>query len=330
MAGLVVGRAVHRCAGARLLTVNDPSQQNARAAFHPPQGLHLIDTSADVAGRSARTSIRMLKRDPVTLAAIYQKIPSARFICARSAKATSTGAGTVQPGRTSSLRERASRCSSSAPTGWAMRLQPHHAGHADLPSVGLSVSSRADVGIVLGGISAVTEDARLRDPARDRLVLSLPTIPIWLAMAAAPEDCPGVNYFMIASSPPPAGRARAWCADVEPAHGGIVMAARLDGVSEKRIIFRHMLPSFASHIIASVSLAIPAMILARLRSASSVSTAAAGLVGRPAAEGRTSADRDRVVRARHRGVIAVIALNSSPDCATHRTRTTNEAPDCHS
>ena len=41
-----------------------------------------------------------------------------------------------------------------------------------------------------------------------------------------------------------------------------VAAARLDGASEKRVIFRHMLPSFASHIIASVTLAIPAMILA--------------------------------------------------------------------
>jgi peptide/nickel transport system permease protein len=41
-----------------------------------------------------------------------------------------------------------------------------------------------------------------------------------------------------------------------------VSAARLDGGSETRIIFRHMLPSLTSHIIASVTLAIPAMILA--------------------------------------------------------------------
>jgi peptide/nickel transport system permease protein len=41
-----------------------------------------------------------------------------------------------------------------------------------------------------------------------------------------------------------------------------VTAARIDGCSEGRIIFRHMLPSFASHIIASVTLAIPLMILA--------------------------------------------------------------------
>jgi peptide/nickel transport system permease protein len=40
-----------------------------------------------------------------------------------------------------------------------------------------------------------------------------------------------------------------------------VMAARLSGSSEARIMFRHMLPSFYSHIIATVSLAIPGMII---------------------------------------------------------------------
>ena len=41
-----------------------------------------------------------------------------------------------------------------------------------------------------------------------------------------------------------------------------VIAARLDGSSQMRIIWRHMVPSFMSHIIASVTLAIPTMILA--------------------------------------------------------------------
>jgi len=40
-----------------------------------------------------------------------------------------------------------------------------------------------------------------------------------------------------------------------------VLAAELAGASQTRIIFRHMLPSFASHIIAAVSLALPAMII---------------------------------------------------------------------
>ncbi|MDQ3442616.1 MAG: ABC transporter permease, partial [Chloroflexota bacterium] len=41
-----------------------------------------------------------------------------------------------------------------------------------------------------------------------------------------------------------------------------VTAARLDGSGEMRIILRQMLPSFTSHIIASITLAIPAVILA--------------------------------------------------------------------
>jgi peptide/nickel transport system permease protein len=41
-----------------------------------------------------------------------------------------------------------------------------------------------------------------------------------------------------------------------------VMSAKLDGVKEMRIIRRHMVPSFTSHIIAALTLAIPAMILA--------------------------------------------------------------------
>ena len=41
-----------------------------------------------------------------------------------------------------------------------------------------------------------------------------------------------------------------------------VMAARLAGSSQARIILRHMVPSFLSYIIASLTLAIPNMILA--------------------------------------------------------------------
>jgi peptide/nickel transport system permease protein len=40
-----------------------------------------------------------------------------------------------------------------------------------------------------------------------------------------------------------------------------IMAAELAGASRIRIIFKHMVPSFLSHIIAAVSLALPAMII---------------------------------------------------------------------
>ena len=41
-----------------------------------------------------------------------------------------------------------------------------------------------------------------------------------------------------------------------------VTAAKLDGSSERRVIFRHILPSLTSHILAVVTLAIPTMIVA--------------------------------------------------------------------
>ena len=40
------------------------------------------------------------------------------------------------------------------------------------------------------------------------------------------------------------------------------MAARLTGARETTIIFRHLIPSFMSHNIAAITLAIPQMILA--------------------------------------------------------------------
>ena len=41
-----------------------------------------------------------------------------------------------------------------------------------------------------------------------------------------------------------------------------VVAARISGCGDGGIIFRHLLPSFISHIIATVTLAVPGMILA--------------------------------------------------------------------
>ena len=40
-----------------------------------------------------------------------------------------------------------------------------------------------------------------------------------------------------------------------------VIAAELAGAGQLRIMLRHMLPSFTSHIIAATSLALPAMII---------------------------------------------------------------------
>jgi peptide/nickel transport system permease protein len=40
-----------------------------------------------------------------------------------------------------------------------------------------------------------------------------------------------------------------------------VMAAQLAGASESRIVFRHLVPAFLSHIIASITVSVPGVIL---------------------------------------------------------------------
>ncbi len=138
-------------------------------------------------------------------------------------------------------------------------------------SVGLvGVILALTIGIVLGGISGYY-GGRI-DFVIQRvieLVLSLPTIPIWLALSAAvPQNWPAtLNYFMITLILSLTG----WAQLARVVRGRFlslrteefVTAARLDGASEGRIIFRHMLPSFCKpHHRVGMSLAIPAMILA--------------------------------------------------------------------
>ncbi|MFO1061959.1 MAG: ABC transporter permease [Dongiaceae bacterium] len=137
-------------------------------------------------------------------------------------------------------------------------------------SIGLiGVTLSLLLGVVLGGISGYY-GGRI-DHLIQRVIefiLSLPTTPLWLGLAAAmPSTWPPLRvYFCITLILSLIG----WTSLARVVRGrflslrteDFVVAARLDGASEPRIIFRHMAPSFVSHIIAEVSLAIPNMILA--------------------------------------------------------------------
>jgi peptide/nickel transport system permease protein len=124
------------------------------------------------------------------------------------------------------------------------------------------------LGILLGGISGYYGGPM--DNFIQRLtefLRSIPTIPLWMGFAAAiPLTWPPLRvYFtitLILSLIQWTGLARVvrgkfFSLKTED----FVTAARLDGCSEIRIIMHHMVPSFISHIIASVTLSIPGMIL---------------------------------------------------------------------
>lgn len=137
-------------------------------------------------------------------------------------------------------------------------------------SIGLiGVGISLVLGILLGGISGYFGGAV--DTAIQRLIefiMSIPTIPLWMGFAAAiPVTWPPLLvYFVItiiisligwtALAREVRGRFLSW--RDEP----FVIAARLDGCSQMVVIWRHLVPGFISHIIASVTLAVPAMIIA--------------------------------------------------------------------
>jgi len=125
------------------------------------------------------------------------------------------------------------------------------------------------LGILLGGISGYR--GGMADNLIQRLIeflRSMPTIPLWLALSAAvPMEWSVIQvYFAITVILSLIG----WTGLAREVRGrflalreeDFITAAHLYGSSEMRIIFHQMLPSFTSHIIAAVTLAIPSMILA--------------------------------------------------------------------
>jgi len=124
------------------------------------------------------------------------------------------------------------------------------------------------LGLLIGGASGFF--GGLLDEIIQRvieLLRSIPTIPLWMSLSAAlPRDWPimriyfGITILLSMVS---------WTSLARVVRGKLlslreedfVMAARLAGASNLRIIVNHLLPSFFSYIIVSLTMAIPGMIL---------------------------------------------------------------------
>lgn len=124
------------------------------------------------------------------------------------------------------------------------------------------------LGLALGSISGYF--GGWIDGAIQRLmefIRSIPTIPLWMGLAAALPIAwdPILVYVLITLILALIG----WTHLARVVRGQFfairnedyVMAARLAGASEYRIITKHMLPSMTSYIIAALTLAVPEMIL---------------------------------------------------------------------
>jgi len=99
------------------------------------------------------------------------------------------------------------------------------------------------------------------------IISALPQLPLWLALGAVvpPEWSPLTAYFCVTLVLSLLG----WTGLAREVRGKILalreedyaVAARLIGASHIRVLFRHLVPGFASHIIVVLTLTVPGMIL---------------------------------------------------------------------
>lgn len=249
-------------------STQDPERTDARQAFIPVQMVHLFEHGAlrpwvpGIVGR----------RDPITLQMEWTTDPTRkvhvgffmRGVSYRMLGLFSSNIhliGPIDPAQRIFLlgSDRLGR------DQWSRIMR----GTQTSMTVGLvAVALSVVFGVVLGGISGYF--GGWIDLVIQRLIellQSVPTIPIWLALSAAlPRDWTPVRvFFAITVILSLVG----WTTLAREVRGrflalreeDFVLAARLAGCSRMRIILRHMVPTFLSHIIATSSLAIPVMII---------------------------------------------------------------------
>lgn len=124
------------------------------------------------------------------------------------------------------------------------------------------------LGITIGGIAGLY--GGVVDNVIQRLIeliRSIPKIPLWMGLSAAlPSGWSPLKVYAgivaILSLIGWTGLARIVRSKfLSLKNEDFVVLARLSGASESRIIIKHMVPAFLSHIIASLSLSIPRMII---------------------------------------------------------------------
>ncbi|MCC7282017.1 MAG: ABC transporter permease, partial [Acetobacteraceae bacterium] len=249
-------------------STQDPERTDARQAFVPVQALHLFDQGsfdpwvAGIVGRRNPVTLRMEWKTDAT-----RKVRVGFFTAGEPYSVLglfTLNTHLVGP------RDQAERIFllGSDRLGRDQFSRIMHATQTSMTVGLIAVALSTVLGVLLGGLSGYL--GGLTDQVIQRLIellQSVPTIPIWLALSAAlPRDwSPTQVFFAITVILSLVG----WTTLGREVRGrflslreeDFVLAARLAGASRLRIVLRHMVPTFSSHIIAAASLAIPVMII---------------------------------------------------------------------
>lgn len=244
------------------------NQRRADSIYMPPQQVHLFHQGRFVGpfvyGTQYKLNMETLKREFTT---DYNKVQPLRFFC-EGTEYTFWG-----------LWKANMRLFCPAEKGTAFLLGTDRMGRDVLSRIiygtrisltigliGISISFL--LGISIGGAAGYY--GGWVDHIVQRIIevlQSLPSIPLWLALAAIMPVTwsPIIVYFgitLILALLDWTGLARAVRSKLlSLREEDYVMAAELMGASPPRVIFRHLIPGFMSHLIASATITIPSMIL---------------------------------------------------------------------
>jgi peptide/nickel transport system permease protein len=249
-------------------STQDPEFTEARQAFIPVQGVNFIDEGRFDPWVPAIVG----KRNPVTLRMEWRTDPSQKirvgfFVAGTEYKVLGLFKSNLHliGARDQSQRIFLLGSDRLGRDQWSRIMH----GTQTSMTIGLvAVTLSVILGIVRGGISGYFGGwIDLFIQRLIELLQSVPTIPVWLALSAAlPRDWTPIQvFFAITVILSLIG----WTTLGREVRGhflalreeDFVLAAELAGCSRARIIMRHMVPTFLSHIIATSSLAIPAMII---------------------------------------------------------------------
>jgi len=257
--------------GADFLAYSDPDASEAQRSLMPPQAIHWFE------GWRLSPHVYGLKgaRDPQTFKRVYQADPSQKISIRFFAEGfeyrflgvipTTRHLIGVDGGLDAAKTIFLLGTDVQGRDLWSRLVY----GTRVSLTIGLfGVTVSLVLGVVLGGLSGFY--GGVTDTLIQRVIeilRSIPTIPLWMGLAAAlPREWSVLQvYFAITIIISLLG----WTELARVVRGrflalreeDFVVSARLVGCSQMRTIFVHMVPSFMSHIIAATTLALPAMII---------------------------------------------------------------------
>jgi len=248
----------------------EPRTRSIRHPFVPPMRIRVRDQD----GRFHRPFVYGVKqiRDPETFERTYETDPSKRYpikLFVRGDKYKMWGVWEMNR-HLFGLEDKEAKMFlfGTDQQGRDLLSRIIHGARLSL-SIGLiGVTLSFILGVILGSISGYF--GGIPDMIIQRtieIIMSIPSLPLWMALSAAiPSSWSVVRvFFAITVIISLIG----WTSLARQVRGKFlslreeeyVVSAVLDGAGTSRVMFRHMIPSFLSHIIATATLSIPGMIL---------------------------------------------------------------------